>query len=87
MRPVLSGMVAKALSGSLRDSIAHQIPVVQIRNGRKIELLTKQTELCHISNPLLIWLFRMKVSIQQIGHNLSHLSFVRVIFLYSDTTN
>ena len=72
---------------SLRDGIADQIPVVQIQNGRKIEFLAKQAELCHISDPLLVWLFRMEVSIQQIGRNLSHFSFVGVIFLCPDTTN
>src|SRR5699024_44778 len=66
---------------------AHQIPIVQIQDWRKIEFLTKQAELCHIGDPLLIWFFRMEVSVQQIGRNLAHFSFVRAIFLDSDTTN
>ncbi len=72
---------------SLRDSIAHQISVVQIQNGRKIELLAKQAELCHISNPLLVRPFRMEISVQQIGRNLAHFSSVRTIFFDSDTAN
>ena len=72
---------------SLRDSIAHQISVVQIQNGRKIEFLAKQAELCHISNPLLVRSFRMEVSVQQIGSNPAHFSFVRTIFFDSDTAN
>ena len=70
-----------------RDGIADQIPVVQIQNRRKIKFLAKQTELCHIGDPLLIWLFCVKISVQQIGRNLAHISFVRAIFFHSDMTN
>ncbi len=48
---------------SVRDGIADQIPIVQIQDGRKIELLAKQTELRHIGDPLLVWPFCMEVPV------------------------
>ena len=51
---------------TIRYGIADQIAAVQIENWGQIQLLPKQTELCHIGDPLLVWLVRMKISIQQI---------------------
>ena len=76
-----------AQNRSVRDGIADQITVVQIQNWREIQLLTKQTELCHIGDPLLVWLFGIEVPVQQIWRNFAHFSLVRTIFLDSDTAN
>mgnify|MGYP006969151185 CR=1 FL=1 len=52
-------MVVTMLStGAIRYGIADQIAAVQIENWRQIQFLAKQTELCHIGDPLLVWLFR-----------------------------
>ena len=55
---------AHAQNWPVRDGIADQIPVVQIQNRRKVEFLTKQAELRYIGDPLLIWPFCIKVSVQ-----------------------
>ena len=72
---------------SVRDRIADQIAAMQIKNGREIEFLSKQTELCHIGNPLLVRLFGMEVPVQQVWCNLPNFTLVRTIFLHSDTAN
>ena len=71
----------------VRDSIADQITVVQIQNGREIHLLSKQAELGYVGHPFLVWLFRIEVPAQQIRSNFSYFTLVRTIFLDSDTTN
>ena len=48
---------------TVRDGIADQIAAAQIKDGREIELLSKQTELCHVGDPLLIRLLGMEVSV------------------------
>ena len=47
----------------VRDGIADQIAAAQIKDGREIELLAKQTELCHIGDPLLVRLFGAEVPV------------------------
>ena len=69
------------------DGIADQIAAAQIKDGREIELLSKQTELCHIRDPFLIRLVRVEIPIQQIGHDFAHFSLVGAIFLHPDTAN
>ena len=44
-------------------------------------------QLCHIGNPLLVRLFGMEVSVQQIWCDLADFTLVRTIFLHSDTAN
>ena len=72
---------------AIRYGIADQIAAVQIENWGQIQLLPKQTELCHIGAPLLVWLVRMKISIQQIWCDFAHFSLVGAIFFHPDTTN
>ena len=72
---------------AIRYGIADQIAAVQIENWGQIQLLPKQTELCHIGDPLLVWLVRMKISIQQIWCDFAHFSLVGAIFFHPDTTN
>ena len=47
----------------IRYGIADQIAAVQIENWRQIQFLAKQTELCHIGDPLLVWLFGAEVPV------------------------
>ena len=47
----------------VRDGIADQIAAAQIKDGREIELLAKQTELCHIGDPLLVRIFGAEVPV------------------------
>ena len=47
----------------LRDGIVDQIAAAQIKDGREIELLSKQTECCHIGDPLLVRLFGAEVPV------------------------
>ena len=47
----------------VRDGIADQIATAQIKDGREIELLAKQAELCHIGDPLLVRLFGAEVPV------------------------
>ena len=84
---VAQGVRYHAQYWPVRDGIADQITVVQIQNGREIHLLAKQTELGYIGHPFLVWFFRIEVSVQQIRSDFSHFSFVRTIFLDSDTAN
>ena len=48
---------------AIRYGIADQIAAAQIKDGREIELLSKQTELCHIGDPLLVRLFGVEVPV------------------------
>ena len=48
---------------TIRYGVTDQIAAVQIKDGREIELLSKQTELCHIGDPLLVWLFGAEVPV------------------------
>ena len=48
---------------AIRYGIADQIAAVQIENWRQIQFLAKQTELCHIGDPLLVWLFGAEVPV------------------------
>ena len=57
--------------------MADQITVVQIQNGKKIEVLTIQAEFRYISGPFLAWSFRMEVPVEQIRYNLAHFSLCR----------
>ena len=72
---------------SVRDRIGDQIAAAQIKNRRKIQFLSEQTEFCYIGNPLLVRLFGMKVSVQQIWRNLADLTPVGMIFFHSDMAN
>ena len=49
---------------TIRYGVTDQIAAAQIKDGREIELLSKQTELCHIGDPLLVRPVRMEVPIQ-----------------------
>ena len=71
----------------VRDGIADQIAVVQIQNRREIYFPSKQTELGYVGHPLLVWLFRIEVPIQQIGGNFPYFTLVRAILFDSDTAN
>ena len=48
---------------TIRYGVTDQIAAAQIKDGREIELLSKQTELCHIGDPLLVWLFGAEVPV------------------------
>ena len=71
----------------VRDCIADQIAAVQVENRREIQFLSEQAEFCLIGNPLLVRLFSMKVSVQQIWSDFANFTLVRTIFLHSDTAN
>ena len=47
----------------IRYGVTDQIAASQIKDGREIELLSKQTELCHIGDPLLVRLFGVEVPV------------------------
>ena len=47
----------------IRYGVTDQIAAVQIENRGQIELLSKQTELCHIGDPLLVRLFGAEVPV------------------------
>ena len=76
-----------AQNWSIGDCIADQITVMQVQNRREIQFLPKQAELSNISNPFLVWLFGMEVSVQQIGRDFTHFTLVRAIFLDSNMAN
>ena len=69
------------------DRVADQITAVQVEDWREIQFLSEQTEFCYISNPLLVRLFGMKVSVQQIWSNLADFTPVGTIFFHSDMAN
>ena len=71
----------------IRYGVTDQIAAAQIKDGREIELLSKQTELCHIGDPLLVRLFGAEVPIQQIRCDFAHFSLIRAILLHPDTAN
>ena len=71
----------------VRDRVADQITAVQIEDWREVQFLYEQTEFCYISNPLLVRLFGMKVSVQQIWSNLADFTPVGTIFFHSDMAN
>ena len=48
---------------TIRYGLTDQIAAVQIENWGQIELLSKQTELRHIGDPLLVRLFGMEIPI------------------------
>ena len=48
---------------TIRYGVTDQIAAAQIKDGREIELLSKQTELCHIGDPLLVRLFGAEVPV------------------------
>ena len=72
---------------SVRDRVADQITAVQVEDWREIQFLSEQTEFCYIGNPLLVRLFGMKVSVQQIWSNLADFTPVGTIFFHSDMAN
>ena len=72
---------------TIRYGVTDQIAAAQIKDGREIELLSKQTELGHIGDPLLVRLFGAEVPVQQIWRNFAHFSLIRAILLHPDTAN
>ena len=48
---------------TIRYGVTDQIAAAQIKDGREIELFSKQTELRHIRDPFLIRLFGMEIPI------------------------
>ena len=62
---------------------------IEQENGRWLlkKSLAKQTELCHIGDPLLVRLFGAEVPVQQIWRNFAHFSLIRAILLHPDTAN
>ena len=69
------------------DGIADQIAAVQIQNGRQIALFSKQAELCHIGDPLLVRFFSVEVPVSQIWRDFSNFTLVRTILLHFDMAN
>ena len=71
----------------VRGRIADEITAVQVKNGREVQFLSKQAELCHIRYPLLVRLLGMEVPVQQIWRDLTNLTFVGTILFHPDTAN
>ena len=72
---------------SVRDRVADQITAVQVEDWREIQFLSEQTEFCYIGDPLLVRLFGVEVSVQQIRRNFADFTPVGTIFLHSDAAN
>ena len=60
---------------------------MQIEDWRQINFLSEQAKLCHIRDLLLVRFFSVEVPIQKIRCNFADLTFVRMVFLHSDTAN
>ena len=84
---LLTFLVMNAQHWTIRDGIADQIAAAQIKDGREIELLPKQAELCHIGDPFLVRPVRMEIPFQQVWCDFPHFSLVGMVFLHPDTAN
>ena len=66
----------------LRDRVAYKILAAQIENWRQVQLLAEQGELCHVSDPFLVWLLSIEVPIQEIRSNPSNFALVGTVLLH-----
>ena len=69
------------------NRVADNITAVKIKDGREVQLLPKQVELCDVGHPLLVGLVRLKVALQKIWRSLTHFAFVGTILFNPDHTD
>ena len=67
---LVKGLKNQGVVVGITDDERHDSPVIEIQNGAEIELMLLSSdvilELCHISQPFLVWPVRMKSPVQNI---------------------
>lgn len=66
------------------NGISEYFPVVQIKYGGKVHLLSADVELCHVRDQFPAGHCGMETTLQQIGCGLSHFPLVREVAFASD---
>lgn len=65
------------------DCIGNDFAVVQIHDGRQIELLASHFELGDVRGPFFIKVLGLEITLENVGRSLAYFALVRAVFLHS----